>query len=425
MKLKCAKSRRRGYVAPLVALLMIPLMAMMAFSIDIGYEVEVRAELVNTSDAAVLAGVQQLYGPYQQWQTATGSSKTTIYNNAITDAKATAVAVANLNRAGSVYVQLVPADVDVGYTDANGTYYSGNASKIPANTFPNTVKVTARRDNTSLPQSNGELPLFFGSAVGKASFPLTASATAIAYEGSATNFKSLTNSAGLPSGIPNALSSSGVNSSMLPVADDMTQWTDFYKNGVNSQYADPNAPSGTAWLQIYPGGTGDSMDGLLSLNGTKAASNTYYSGGPPSGGWIQCGPTPLDVTSLHALGQLPLPSSGKGATWASGPGMKSDLLSDFQALVTNPPTLRMLPLFDPNALGTTGGGNGTYQICYFVPVYVVYADGHGKANMDIAVVPATGHPITDVTAVVGNVSPLGTSGVPPQYTVPVPAKVTQ
>jgi hypothetical protein len=271
------------------------------------------------------------------------------------------------------------------------------------------VTVTARRDNTSLPNSNGELPLFFGPVVGKNSLALTAFAKATAYEGVVNNFKSI----------------SGVNGKLLPVAEDMTQWTDFYKNGVNSAYADPNAPSGTAWLQVYPGGTGSSMDGLLSLDGSKAPSNGYYSGGPPSGGWIQCGPTSADITNLLAAGDLPLPASGAGQTWASGPGMKSDLLGDFQAIITTPPTARLLPLFDPNSSGTTGGGNGTYQITYFVPVYVVYAQGHGKANMDIAVIPAPGGAAFDVTAVVGNVAPLGTSTTPAQYLVPVPGKLTQ
>jgi hypothetical protein len=400
---------RPGIVIPLVALLLVPMMAMMAFSIDIGYAVEVRAELVNATDAAALGGVQQLYGPYRQWLVATGSSKTSIYNNAITSAKATATAVANSNRAAGAYVQLVTADVDVGYTNASGKYYSGNQGQIPSGAFPNTVVVTARRDNTSLPNSNGELPLFFGPVLGKNSVPLTASASAVAYEGMINDFKSI----------------SGVNGTLLPVAVDKTQWTDFYQNGVNSQYADPNAPSGVAWLQIYPGGTGASMDGLLSLNGSKAASQQYYSGGPPSPGWVQGGQASSDIAGLHAAGDLPLPADGSGQTWASGPGMKSSLLGDFQADITTPPMVRLLPIFDPNSPGTTGGGNGTYQIDYFVPVYIVYAQGHGKANMDIAVIPAAGSPIVDPTAVIGNPTPMGTSSTPPQYLVPVTAKLTQ
>jgi hypothetical protein len=162
------------------------------------------------------------------------------------------------------------------------------------------------------------------------------------------------------------------------------------------------------------------MDGLLSLNGSKAASQQYYSG---TTGWLQGGPTSQDISGLHASNDLPLPASGAGETWASGPGMKSSLLGDFQALITTPPTMRLLPLFDPSSAGTTGGGNGTYQICYFVPVYVVYAQGHGKANMDIAVVPAPGNPVLDPTAMVSGVVPMGTSPTP-QYLVPVAAKLT-
>jgi hypothetical protein len=378
---------------------------MMAFSVDIGYAIAARAELVNTADAAALAGVQQLYSPYTQWQTASSGNKSTIVTNAITLAKATVTAVANANYVGGSSVQLLAGDIDVGYTDATGKYYSGNQGQIPSTAFPNTVTVTARRDSSS----NGELSLYFGPVLGKNSLPLTAFAKATAYEGVITDFKSI----------------SGVNGTLLPVAEDMTQWTDFYKNGVKSTYADPNAPSGTAWLQIYPGGTGASMDGLLSLDGSKAPSNGYYSGGPPNGGWIQCGPTSADITNLRAAGDLPLPTTGAGETWASGPGMKSDLLSDFQALITTPPTPRLLPLFDPSSNGTTGGGNGTYQVMYFVPVYVVYAQGHGKANMDIAVMPAPGSATFDPTAMVSNPAPLGTSTAPPQFVIQVPGKLTQ
>jgi Flp pilus assembly protein TadG len=415
MKLVHAKKSRRGIVIVLVAMLLIPLMGMMAFSIDLGYAVEVRAELVNATDAAALAGVQQLYSPYRQWLLATGSTKTHLYNNAITNAKATATAVANANRAGGATVQLVDGDVDVGYTDGSGKYHSGNAGDIPDNAFPNTVIVTARRDNTSLPNSNGEVSLFFGPVFGKGSLPLTASATAVAYEGVITNFNA----------------ASGSYGPILPVAVDQNEWTDFYKNGVNSAYQDPNAPSGTAWLNIYPGGTGESMDGLLSLNGSKAASQQYYAG---TNGWIQAGAASTDITNLKSSGDLPLPTDGSGQKWASGPGLKDSLLTDFQALivienfqalVTDVPSVRYLPLFNPNSDGTTTGGNGTYQITYFVPVIVVFAQGNGQANMDIAVTAGLGDPVTDPSVVVSNVVPMGTSPVPPQFTVPVTGKITQ
>src|SRR5581483_9765539 len=211
---------------------------------------------------------------------------------------------------------------------------------------------TARRDNTTLPNSNGELPLFFGPVVGKGSLALRASATATAYEGAITGFQS-----------------TGINGTLLPIAVDMTMWTDFYNKGASSSYADPNAPSGQAWLRVYPGGTGSSMDGLLSLDGSKAASQTYYSG---NNGWIVAGPTSTDVSGLKTSGDIPLPTSGAGQTWASGPGLKSSLLGDFQTVVSSA-KVRLLALYDPNSGGTTGGGNGTYQIAYVVQVYLVYA----------------------------------------------------
>jgi Flp pilus assembly protein TadG len=418
---------RPGYVAPLVALLLVPLLGMMAFSIDIGYLVEARSELVNATDAAALAGSQQFYGPYQQWQMATSANKSTIYSNAITLAKATAIAVANSNSVAKASVQMVSSDVDVGYTDANGKYYSGNAGAIPANTFPNTVKVKARRDNTSLPQSNGEVGLFFGPVLGKNSFPLTASSTGVAYGGTITNitynFKPGPG-AGSGAGSSAGSSSNVVMSIPLPVAVDMTAWSDFYANGVNSPYADSNAASGTAWFRMYPDGTGSSMDGLLSFNGSKSSTTQFYTGGGQNGGWIQSGPSSTDAASMSAVGNLPLPANGTGNTWPAGPGMKSSLLNDFSDVITTPPTMRLMPLYDPNSSGTTSGGNGTYQICYLVPVYVVDAQGHGD-NMDIAVVPASGNPLTDPTIVFSNVAPLGSSSVPAQFVVPVPAKLTQ
>jgi Flp pilus assembly protein TadG len=404
MKYMHRQLARRGAVIPMVALLLIPLLAMMAFSIDIGYAVAVQAELVNAADAASLAGVQQLYSGYQQWQSATGSAQTTIYNNAISSAKATAIAVANANKAGGATCQIVSSDVDVGYTSNAGQYYSGNQGQIAAGSFPNTVVITVRRDNTGLPNSNGEVSLFFAPVIGKASQALSASAYATAYEGTITS-----------------LQSNGMNGTLLPIAVDMTQWTDFFNNGASSVYADPNAPSGQAWLQIYPGGTGSSMDGLLSLNGSKAAAETYYSGNT---GWIQGGPSSSDISGLSSAGELPLPLLGAGETWASGPGMKSSLLGDFQAVVSSS-AVRLLPLYDPSAAGTTGGGNGTYQVVYFVPVYMVYAQGNGKANMDIAVSKVPANPITDPTAVITNVAPMGTSSTHRQYVVPVAAKLSK
>jgi Flp pilus assembly protein TadG len=397
--LQQAPSPRRGTIAILTAVLLIPLLGMIAFAVDIGWISLAQSELQNAADASALAGAKVLGDSYNQYVAASGNQQTTITNTAIANAKTAAKNYASYNTAGTVTsLVLNDGDIEFGFTDAKGVYtampsYSG---------FPNTIKVKLRLDN----QANGALKLFFAPVLGTNSESLTANSGSTIYTGTITSFQSI-----------------GVNGSLLPIAVDVNTWTDFYNNGASSAYVDDNSPPGTPWFTIYPGGTGTCQNGLLSLNGSKAASQQFYSGGPPSGGWIQCGATSSDITSLQSAGDLPADPNNPAA-WAAGPGMKSSLLSDFQALVTSPPTLRILPLFDPNSSNTTGGGNGTYAIVRFVPVYLVYADGHGKANMDIAVVPAY-TTITDPTAVISSVAPAGASTTPAPFQVPVPAKLTQ
>src|SRR5438132_4631948 len=62
-------ARRQGAMVPLFALLLIPLLAMLAFSIDAGYMVLVRTDLQNTADAAALAGAEKLQALYVQYNT--------------------------------------------------------------------------------------------------------------------------------------------------------------------------------------------------------------------------------------------------------------------------------------------------------------------------------------------------------------------
>src|SRR5205807_709981 len=47
---------RRGAMAPLMAILVVPLLGMMAFSVDLGWIMKTQAELQNIADSAALAG---------------------------------------------------------------------------------------------------------------------------------------------------------------------------------------------------------------------------------------------------------------------------------------------------------------------------------------------------------------------------------
>src|SRR5262249_41251397 len=153
------------------------------------------------------------------------------------NASAKAKTYAGYNSAGAVTsLTLMDKDIEFGYTYASGTY----VTPAPDTKMPNTIKVTLRLDNTPN-NPNGPLGLFFGWILGAKTENVAATAAATIYTGVVTSFQS-----------------NGPNGKLLPIAVDMTQWTDFYLNGITSIYADPNAPSGQAWLQIYPGGTGAS-----------------------------------------------------------------------------------------------------------------------------------------------------------------------
>src|SRR5437899_9433146 len=60
-------THRRGAIVPLFAVLLIPILAMLCFSIDAGWMVLTRTDLQSTADAAALAGAEQLQELYVQY----------------------------------------------------------------------------------------------------------------------------------------------------------------------------------------------------------------------------------------------------------------------------------------------------------------------------------------------------------------------
>src|SRR5262249_31940708 len=147
---------RRGALAPLTAVLLIPVLGMIAFSVDLGWVTHTQNELQSAADASALAGAGQLRSGWVQYYLPgqTSANKTTILNNSSTKARTYAKTYAGCNSAGDVSsLTLLDADITLGYTDSGGTFtalasYSG---------YPNTVQVVLRRDNSA----NNPLPMFF------------------------------------------------------------------------------------------------------------------------------------------------------------------------------------------------------------------------------------------------------------------------
>jgi hypothetical protein len=363
---------------------------MVAFAVDLGWISLTQAELQNSADAAALAAAEQLMSGYVQYNIPSQTQQSSILSASESSAKTYGQQYAGYNSAGGVSsLTLNSSDIVYGFTDAAGNFTAGGAG------FPNTVKVTMRRDGNA----NGALSLFFAPVLGTSSVSLTSTAAATIYNGTTIN----------------SFNSSGQNGLLLPVALDESHWSQYIQNGKSpdgNTYKDGN---GVPELQVYPSpGNAPGNFGLLCI-GTPSNSTPAFSS------WIDSGPSSSDLDYLDANNLLPATTSSP-KQWDGGPGMKSALLSDFQSIIGQP---RLMPIFapvsqSPYQAASGNGSNTYYSIVGFVGVQIVSATGHGS-NMNISVQPCA---VLDPTAVydstttvpAGTSSQLTTTFVPPKLT---------
>jgi len=374
--------RRSGAIAPLTALLLIPLVGMMGYAIDVGYMTAVKQELQNAADAAALAGAQQLQQLYVQYYAPGQTNQLLLYTKATTNVQTcdcptfAAEQFAAYNKAGGVSVTVPDSDVTFSYWDGTNPSLSASYPTF----FPNTVTVVTRRDNTA----NGPLGLFFGTLLGMGSIELTATASATIYAGDVSSLQV----------IP------GVDAHILPVALDVNVWKQFYQTGLSPDGLLHLGTNGLPQLQVYPNpGNAPGNFGLLDVgipsNSTPAFRN-----------WIDDGSTPNDIQYLLNNSLLPVaPNNPK--YWKGGPGLKSTLQSNFYAQMGKP---NLIPLFVPVNDGTNGqpyqaasgqGSGAYYSIIGFVGITISQADGSGN-NMNISIQPMAN---VDPTAILTNIQP--------------------
>lgn len=167
MNSRSAKSSdpRRGAVAPFLAVMSVPLVGMIAFSIDYGYLKNVECELQRAADASALAAVMELIPADDGTQSAD-------------QVRATVKAYVQQNLAnspaGDNTFTVLDADIEIGCYEE--TSINGTAPVTFKNTGQwDTVRVTLRRDASA----NGNVNLFFARVLGSDSKPVTATATAV------------------------------------------------------------------------------------------------------------------------------------------------------------------------------------------------------------------------------------------------------
>lgn len=370
---------RRGAVIVLVAFCLAILLAMAAFSTDIGYICLSQTQLQTAADAAALAAAQQCLLP----NVASGQTQDAVSAAIVGKAQTAAATFALRNQAAGVDVSLRLSDIVVG-SQASSPY----AAVVPwkaGQPFPNAVRVVARRDTLA----NGPLSLFFGPLLGVQHSNVTASATA-AFEIGRYHITGFNSPAG------------GVNAKLLPIAIDANAWSQFRSSGCS---ADGSCSDNYTASTVMPDSPvqppanvscgGDGIPELVGAYPDKTAPGNFglvnlsASGGCNAdvANWILHGASPTDLASFGPQGLQAAPDSP--ATLSGNTGLTSSNVVDFAAVIGQP---RIVPLY---ASYNGNGANATYSIVGFAGVTVVCATGRG-ANISIVLQPAL---VVDSTAV--------------------------
>lgn len=343
--------KRRGAIIPLAALLAVFLLGLVGFAVDVGWMTVSQAELQNAADAAALAGAGPLMDGFVLYNLPGNAlNQSTI----LADAKANAITKAKeyggYNGAGGVSsLTILDSDVEFGNTDANGVY-------TPSSTltgFPNTIKVTVRRDTTA----NGNLTLFFGRAMGQSTTTLTATASATCFTGTLNTIPGYT----------------------LPVTYSQNDWNTFVATGLDPDGGLNKDADGNPELQVYPSVTAPGNFGWLSMDNSSVSASTLR-------GWIDNGVSAAEISNLTAAGLIPLSSHNPNNwDWQGKPGFTASGVMEVNAHVGETFVLPLYKPYSATEAGTGQGSNYFYNVVQFVGVRLTQPD---STNREIVVQPA-------------------------------------
>jgi hypothetical protein len=337
-------SRRRGSIVVLTAVMMILMVAMLAFAVDIGYVALIRTQLQSSADSTAMAATWDLLANYT---TAPISDPTTT----LEQARSTADCFGHVNLVGGVGPTLTTDDVTFGHVDPIAGRDAPMDFHDPAGFNATRIRVRRQTD------SNGEVGMFFARALGVVTCPSQAEATAAFFD----NFSGFRSPSGRPGNI-----------NILPFAVDKPSWDALMAgNGADLWTCDErtdqvaSGADGVRELNLYPRGTGSpgnrgTVDIGSNNNSTADISRQIREGISPAdlaqmGGRLQLGPD----------GTLQL----NGDTGISA-GVKDDLAS----IIGQP---RIIPIFSDVA---SPGNNAQYTIVGFAGVRIVAVDLTGKVT---------------------------------------------
>ncbi len=376
--------RRTAGITSITALLLIPLLAMLAFAIDLGYIWRADAELQTAADSAALAGASQLFS-YAVQANQSGLSATQrglLQSAAIQQVRTRARTFVGYHTAGGVPLVVNDSDITIGYiadptvppSQSGGTWLAGATDP-----FPNSVQVVVRRDQSV---STGPLGLFFGRTIGTPTSERSAASVASLRGTNVTGFVG-TGSRMLPIamsiGTLNALLGSASPPAGVVLQDNYTVTLPAAGGAVPPSNVTAGG-DGVSEASIFPATTTPGNFGMLSLHSGKESSASVYDQ------WITSGPTAADLATFGPSGLQ------AGMTLSGGPGLKASEDSPLKSIIGVP---HVMPVYDTYA---GSGANTTYHIVSFVGATVVAVDLKGGSKY----VQIQLTPVTDPTATLGS-----------------------
>lgn len=336
---------RRGAIAVLAAILLIPALVVVAFAINLGYILVAKQEMQKAADSAALAGASQILVAQPSGNPYNGARASSDMAKAVSEAKMFSVA----NTARGVNLTLLDSDVVVGHVAAPTDPSSPLTPWSSGQPYPNAVKVVVRRDSTA----NTPLSLFLANIMGTSTWSGQATATACASRSyNVTGFKSST-----------------INAPLLPVAIKLADWNNFLNTGKSPDNAvhdnftatSSNVANGSDKIPEFE----DARPDWICIGPPSSDANTLRN-------WIDYGSSPSDLAYFGPQGMQAATSSPEV------PGTKSTETKNLQNAIGQS---RVVPLYS-----SCDGKN--YVLAGFAGVVIVDASGNG-ANLRIRFQPMT------------------------------------
>jgi len=323
---KLQTANRKGAIAVTAAILMIPLLGMVAFAIDYGYLLTKRANLQRAADSAALAAVRDLV-PADD-----GSQDASAVRAAVKQ-----YAASNINDVTGFTV--LDSDIEIGRYDPTTVY--GNFTILNTGTF-DTVRVTLRRDANA----NSPVPLFFARIFGMVDSDVRATGTAVLQKGSI-----------LEPGV-------GVLPFSIPKAD----WDATNPGDIWSIYGDGSMEDDSGGT--IPGNWGTSDIGDAN-NSTSDISDQILNGLRQK-----------DLDALHADGRIPTSThiDSSIASYLNGdPGLSSGMKAAVQAIHGQ---TRLIPVYDTV---TAHGANLEFHVVGWAVCRVIDSNWNGAKKTYVKV----------------------------------------